>query len=254
MALVTAAWTALDEEIGRWRDSGRAVDFWWRDDDASAPTDALARLLELSAKSAVPVALAVIPLAASPELFAGLRAAVLMHGTDHRNRAAPGEKKTEFAGAEADAAALERLRSAKDRLAALAGAAFVPVLAPPWNRFKRSLGPRLPEIGLRGLSVYGPRGRREAASAVIEVNTHVDLIDWRGTRAFIGEEAVLAAAVKHLAARRSGTAEEAEPTGWLTHHALHDTAVGDFLARLFDRTRRQGARWLDAPALFPLPS
>lgn len=254
MAFVNAGWTALDEEIGRWRDDGRAVEFWWRDDDASSPSAALARLLELSAKSAVPVALAVVPLTASADLFAGLRAAVLMHGTDHRNRAAAGEKKTEFAQAEPDGAVLERLRKAKDRLAALAGTAFVPVLAPPWNRFKRSVACRLPEIGLRGLTVYGPRARPEAAPGLVEVNTHVDLIDWHGTRTFAGEEVVLAAAVKHLTARRCGTAEAAEPTGWLTHHALHDSAADDFLARLFDRTRHRGARWLDAPTLFPLPS
>jgi hypothetical protein len=254
MAFVSAAWAALDTELARWRDAGQRADFWWRDDDATRPSEPLGRLLALSAKAQVPLALAVIPLAAAQELFADLRCAVLMHGTDHRNRAATAEKKTEFALAEPDAAALERLRKARERLASLAGAAFVPVLAPPWNRFKRQLAPRLPEIGLCGLTAYGPRARREAAAGVLEVNTHIDLIDWRGTRGFIGEEAALAAAVNHLAARRAGTADRAEPTGWLTHHALHDSAAEDFLARLFDRTRRLGARWRDAGSLFPSPT
>ena len=54
-------------------------------------------LKRLGSQSSVPLALAVVPLEAVPELFNGLRTSVLMHGTDHRNRARPGEKKTEFA-------------------------------------------------------------------------------------------------------------------------------------------------------------
>lgn len=243
-------WTAFEEEIIRWRDAGRTVEFWWRDDDATAPTAPVKQLLELSARSGVPLALAVIPLAAKAELFDGIRARVLLHGTDHRNRAAAGEKKTEFAAGEADDAALGRLRRARERLAQLAGPAFLPVLAPPWNRFKRALLPALASIGVRGFSAYGPRGAREPAPAMIEANTHVDIIDWRGTRGFCGEDAALAAAVRHLSARRSGAAESTEPTGWLTHHELHDSAAWNFLEQLFERTRRLGARWVAAESIF----
>jgi peptidoglycan/xylan/chitin deacetylase (PgdA/CDA1 family) len=245
------SWRELEEELGRWRDAGRVADFWWRDDDASTLSTGLQRLLSLSARNAVPLALAVVPLEAAPELFAGLGASVLMHGTDHRNRAAPGEKKTEFAAAEPQADAIARLSAARERLARQAGASFLPVLAPPWNRFKRALAARLPAAGLHGLSAYGPRATAEAAPGIRQVNTHVDLIDWRGTRGFAGEDAALRAAVKHLAARRSGAVDAAEPTGWLTHHALHDAAAQAFLERLFERTRSLGARWLDAVALFP---
>jgi len=245
------SWRELEEELGRWRDAGRVADFWWRDDDASTLATGLQRLLSLSARNAVPLALAVVPLKAAPELFAGLGASVLMHGTDHRNRAAPGEKKTEFAAAEPQADAIARLSAARERLARQAGASFLPVLAPPWNRFKRALAARLPAAGLHGLSAYGPRAAAEAAPGIRQVNTHVDIIDWRGTRGFAGEDAALRAAVKHLAARRSGAADRAEPTGWLTHHALHDAAAQAFLERLFERTRALGARWLDPVALFP---
>jgi len=245
------SWRELEEELGRWRDAGRVADFWWRDDDASTLSTGLQRLLSLSARNAVPLALAVVPLKAAPELFAGLGASVLMHGTDHRNRAAPGEKKTEFAAAEPQADAIARLSAARERLARQAGASFLPVLAPPWNRFKRALAARLPAAGLHGLSAYGPRAAADAAPGIRQVNTHVDLIDWRGTRGFAGEDAALRAAVKHLAARRSGAVDAAEPTGWLTHHALHDAAAQAFLERLFERTRSLGARWLDPVALFP---
>src|SRR2546423_1595628 len=119
-------WRALDEELARWRDAGRTAEFWWRDADAATPTPQLRKLLALAQESGVPLALAVIPLAAQPELFASLATRVLMHGTDHRNRASAGEKKTEFAAAEPTHTALERLSRARERLAALAGPSFVP--------------------------------------------------------------------------------------------------------------------------------
>jgi len=245
------SWGELDAELGRWRDAGRIADFWWRDDDAAKPSPPLTRLLELSAKSAVPLGLAVVPLEAAPEIFSGLKARVLMHGTDHRNRAAPGEKKTEFAAAESDADAVARLCRARERLAVQAGKCFVPALAPPWNRFKQSLAARLPEASLYGLSGYGPRNKAEAAAGVRQVNTHVDIIDWRGTRGFVGEEAALRMAVKHLASRRTGEVDASEPTGWLTHHALHDRDAWKFLEGLFERTTARGARWIDPVELFP---
>jgi len=238
-------WRALDEELARWRDAGRTPEFWWRDDDATAPTAPLRHLISLAKASGVPVALAVVPLAAVPELFAGHDARVLMHGTDHRNRAAPGEKKTEFAAAEPEEDALARLTAARERLARLAVGRFLPVLVPPWNRFKRTLLARLPAAGLHGLSAYGPRAAAQAARGVAQINTHVDLIDWHGTRGFVGEEAALRGVLKQLAA------QSGEPTGVLTHHAVHDEAAWAFLERLFERTRRGGAHWAEAAALFP---
>src|SRR5258706_13411562 len=177
------SWQMVDEELKRWRDAGRTVDFWWRDDDAKAPSAPVRQLLKLSKASGVPLALAVIPLGAAPELFEGLQASVLMHGTDHRNRAAAAEKKSEFPLAEPEGEAIARLAAARERLARLAGPAFLPVLAPPWNRFKRSLIRRLRASGLQGISGYGPREAGE--NGVTEVNTHLDLIDWHSRR-FIG--------------------------------------------------------------------
>ncbi len=245
------SWRELDAELDRWRAEGRVPEFWWRDDDAARPSAPLTQLLQLSQRAGVPLALAVIPLDAVPELFHGLRTTVLMHGTDHRNRAAPGEKKTEFSSAESDSDAITRLGTACERLAREAGACFLPVLAPPWNRFKRSLAGRLPSIGLRGLTSYGPRTAAEAAPGVAQVNTHVDIIDWRGTRGFVGEEVALHAVLAHLAARRRREADAREPSGLLTHHALHDSAAWRFLERLFERTGARGARWVDPRELFP---
>src|SRR5258708_3598820 len=116
---------------------GLTVDLWWRDDDASAPSAAVRQLLQLSKASGVPLALAVIPLGAKPELFEALGASVLMHGTDHRNRAAAAEKKSEFPLAEPEVEAIARLAAARERLARLAGASVLPALPPPLKPFKR---------------------------------------------------------------------------------------------------------------------
>jgi hypothetical protein len=239
------SWQALDEELARWRDAGRTAEFWWRDDDATVPTPPLRHLITLSGKCGVPVALAVVPLGALPELFAAYDGPVLMHGTDHRNRAAPGEKKTEFIAGEPDEQAIARLAAARERLARLAGTRLLPVLVPPWNRFKHTLVVRLPAAGLRGISAYGARAAAHAARGVAQVNTHVDIIDWRRTRGFVGEETALGAVLKQL------SLESDEPAGVLTHHAVHDRPAWAFLERLFERTRRAGARWRDAAELFP---
>jgi len=93
------------------------------------------------------------------------------------------------------------------------------------------------------LSGFGDRG--EKVPGVVEINAHVDIIDWHGTRAFIGEEPALRGLISHIVANTG------EPTGVLTHHAVHDEAAWAFLERLNERTRRHGARWADARSLFP---
>jgi len=242
------SWTDLEEELARWRDAGRAADFWWRDDDATGRTPALERLADLSRKCAMPLALAAIPDRAEEGALAGFRC-VLMHGCDHRNRAGEGAKKNEFPDHEDDQAALARIRAAREMLVRLAGASFVSALVPPWNRLKQSLVVRLPSAGIGGLSRYGARAK--AVAGVVEVNTHVDVVDWQGTRGFVGEEAALTAALRHLVARREGAADGREPTGVLTHHAVHDAAAWRFLERFFEATRRHGAVWADPLGLFP---
>lgn len=250
---MSPAWRSLADEIARWRDSGRAAEFWWRDDDATRPTPALARLLALARRTGAPLALAVIPMQAESGLYDELGAgvAVIQHGSDHRNRAAAEEKKSEFAAAEPPQLACERLALARERLAASASARFVPVLAPPWNRLPEELIRHLAAAGFTGLSRFGVRAVASPAAGLRQVNTHVDLVAWRAGRGFIGEEAALGAAVRHLAAKREGRADAGEPTGWLSHHAVHDEATWAFLERLFETMRpAPGLRWPGAQELF----
>jgi len=243
---VPSPWAAFEEDLARRRDAGRPALFWWRDDDAAGPTPEISRLLELSRAAEVPLALAVVPQAAQAALFRLLhaRVAVLQHGGDHHNRAGPGEKKTEFPAAEREEEALARIAAGRERLESLAGTWLMPVFAPPWNRLRGALAARLPQLGLRGLSTFGPRPPQPPAPALVQVNTHVDIVAWHAGRGFIGEEQALAIA------RRQLDALSGEPTGWLTHHAVHDAACWAFLERLFEVTRRAGGSWAHPQSVF----
>lgn len=251
---MSPAWQGFEDEIGAWRDAGRLVDFWWRDDDACRPDPALRRLIALSGAAQVPLALAAIPLGAQAEAFesAGAAVTVLQHGTDHHNRAAASEKKTEFPAREPVPEALARLAHGRALLERAAPGRTLPVLVPPWNRISATpLVASLAAAGYRGLSCYGPRPSPLAAAGLVMLNTHVDIIDWRGARGFVGEQVALAMATGHLRARRTGLADANEATGWLTHHAVHDQACWSFMELLFERTRALGAvRWRGAAELF----
>lgn len=232
-------WSELEAALAERKEAGRPVAFWWRDDDASAPSPALERAVGLSKKYGVPLALAVIPQDATPRLFQGLheRVTVLQHGTDHRNRAAAGEKKTEYPAAESAESALARISQGTQKLSQVRS--FIPILAPPWNRMRPDLLDKLPGIGIRGISAYGPQKSREPAAGLRQVNTHVDVVAWRRGRHFVGEAQALSQAMKWLIT--------GEPVGWLTHHAVHDAATWDFLERLFTVKH---VRWLSAAEAF----
>ena len=73
-------------------------------------------------------------------------------------------------------------------LAAAFGTQALPVLVPPWNRIAEPVIDLLAGEGYRGLSTQGFQPP-EAASwrrGILQVNTHVDIVDWRGGRGFIG--------------------------------------------------------------------
>lgn len=246
-------WSALDQELSAWAETGSTATFWWRDDDAVKPTPALDRLLSLSGRHDVPVALAIIPAFAEDGLASRLErgtATILQHGWAHANHAPEGEKKAELGDHRPADAIGEELGQGFDRLRSLFGERFLPVLTPPWNRIGPETTTALPGWGYAGLSTFGPR---KAKGGIVRTNTHADVIDWRGGRGFAGDRAVLDAACHHLAARRAGTADPDEPTGLLTHHLDHDGESWDFIDRFLVRTRSHPAvSWRSAATLFDI--
>ncbi|MBN9488178.1 MAG: polysaccharide deacetylase family protein [Alphaproteobacteria bacterium] len=233
-----SSWHALDEEIARWRDAGRVAELWWRDDDAVDATAALDRLLGLQHQTGQPLALAVVPAQATSALAARLAdepdVDVLQHGYAHTNHAPPTDKKSELGPYRPAMVTLGELGTGWLALERLFGPRALPVLVPPWNRIAPALVPTLPEIGFCGLSTFGRHPRAEAVRGLRQVNTHVDLIDWKGHRGFVGTEAALATLVMALGAARSASEE---PIGMLSHHLAMDEAGWDFLRSLLGRTR-----------------
>ncbi len=248
----SAAWEALTRELDLWAAEGRTATFWWRDDDAVAPTPALSTLRACATAAGIPIALAVIPARATTELAAKLRnwpsATVLQHGLSHTNHETPPAKKIELGTARPLQHVIADLITGWNLLEPFDP---LPVLVPPWNRISPGLTGRLPGLGYKGLSTFTPRARPHPAPGLLQVNTHVDIIDWRGGGAFVGTGPAITATVRHLSARRSGAADPDEPTGLLTHHLVHDAECERFLERFTAATSLHPAvRWLGARSIF----
>ncbi len=162
--------------------------------------------------------------------------------------AAAGGKKTEFPVAEPVAAAMDRLDQGRMRLTPLFGDSALPVLVPPWNRI--SAPGLVPALVRR--RVIGPepvrrpvpwsRSQRSGAGQHPRGRDRLERVPGfrrGGCRAGAGGPA-------HLQARRTGTADAGEPTGWLSHHAVHDAATWSFLEQLMAATTRAGNLWSGA--------
>ncbi|MFW6076277.1 MAG: polysaccharide deacetylase family protein [Hyphomicrobiales bacterium] len=245
-----ANWSDLDGELDRWAEEGRMATFWWRDDDAAALNPEIERLVALSAGLGVPLHLAAIPFDLSDDLIAALKEAsnvrVLQHGYAHVDHAPSGAGSWELGDHRPQSEVLEDLARGFARLHAAFGDGFLPVLVPPWTRIDPALVRRLPRVGLAALSMEGARPRRFAAPGVLTLNAHCDPITWKGGARFTGTERALDEVVRHLAARRQGRADIAEPTGLCTHHMAHDSATWDFVEALVTRTLAHDCvRWID---------
>ncbi len=253
-------WAVLAGELDAWAAAGRPATLWWRDDDAGDTGPALGRLLDLRARHGVPVALAVIPARATAALGGRLATepltvTVLQHGWSHADTDPDAARQTELSDAWPAAAADHWLRTGWDRLRGLFGARALPVMVPPWNRIDPGIAARLPALGCTAVSGLGARRSDEPGPP--RLNVHADLMDWSVHR-FRGEAPVLAVLAAHLADRRAGRADPAEPTGLMTHHLNHDEDCWAFLDRLFALTRSHpAATWLDtqaALAAWPAPA
>jgi hypothetical protein len=231
-----SSWQALEEEAARWCDGGRTAALWWRDDDAADAGPAFDRLLTLHRDTRVPLSLAVVPALATRALADRLAAEpavdLLQHGYAHLNHASPGEKRAELGPHRPTMIVLGELGTGWLALERLFGGRARSVMVPPWNRIAPGLVPTLPEIGFSGLSTFGPRRRARPVSGLLQINTHVDLIDWKSGRGFVGEAAALGALVAALAQARTVAAE---PVGLLSHHLAMDGGAWDFLRSLWEK-------------------
>ncbi|WP_037310992.1 polysaccharide deacetylase family protein [Ruegeria halocynthiae] len=239
---MTPDWTPLQSELDVWQARGLSLPLWWRDDDAISATPQLERLSELSKTLALPVHLAAIPRDADrtlvdvvthqPELIP------VVHGWAHLNHAPPDEKKSEFRLHRPLEEILSDARSGLKQMQGLFGDKLCPMFVPPWNRIAPDVVRELPGAGYHFISTATPRRTRFPAPGIEQINTHLDPIDWRGTRGLAAPNDLIVKTSDLLRDRRTGGADITEPFGVLTHHLVHDqdiwTFTKDLLRRLLD--------------------
>ena len=226
-------WRALDDEVAQW---ATPPVFWLRDDDATGPAPAVATLLDACAAARVPVCLAVIPAFLDPEFAPWLASqaaatTVVPHGLGHTNHAPEGQKKAEFGDDRSLTEISKDLRDGLDRTQDAFGAQSRAIFVPPWNRLGSMAGAALAGAGYTALSA---KATPIEVTGITVIDVHIDIIDWRGTRGYGGDGPILGALPKRLAVLRA-QGKENEPTGILTHHAVHDPAAWTFLKTLFKR-------------------
>ena len=250
-------WDKVRAELDLWAKVGRTAAFWWRDDDAQDVSHELDAMLRVAKSFDVTIGLSVIPAKLKPRLAQHLgrtqAAQILVHGYRHENFARQREAKREFSSARP----LDEMTGELAQGASILREAFrgrvLPVLVPPWNRIAPSVVRELPRLGYRGLSTWKPRLASHPVAGLLQVNTHLDVIDWRRGRVIKDERLIAGLLVRKLRWRRMHRTRAAEPLGLLTHHAYWSAEKERIIVRLLEATRNHpAAAWLSPKAAFGL--
>ncbi len=246
-------WSPLKNELAIWRQEARTLPLWWRDDDAIGDTPAFQRLTAMANELSLPVHVAVIPEPAQSTLVDACAATPwaipVVHGWTHKNHAPEGQKKAEFGHPRADAITQTAMALARSKT--LFEDALLTMFVPPWNRIDTEIIAQLAHQGYNALSTYTPRSVRFAAPGLVQINTHMDPINWRGGGGLVSPDTQIAALVQLLVNRRNGRTDADEPLGFLTHHLVHDTAIWDFTQACLSTLLHGGAVACDLRSKLP---
>lgn len=252
-----ATWAELDAELALWRAAGERPTFWWRDDDAEKPTDALRRLIALTAKHKAPLHLAVIPQGIAPDLKLLLEAAPhvwnMQHGLAHKNHEPKPARASEIGQNRPLEASQADLATGWQMMHAAELPNILPIVVPPWSRIGEKLLPHLAEWGYTGLSAFDHTNKPSPDRRLGIVNGHIEPLRWRPDARFAGEAKTLAQCLNHLRERREGVTDKAEPTGLVTHHLQTPDEVWDFCDALAERLAHAGAQWTEIKTRLPAP-
>jgi peptidoglycan/xylan/chitin deacetylase (PgdA/CDA1 family) len=210
----------MERELAHWREEGLTPRFWLRDDDAIHPTPALDRLLDLVRAYDVPLLLAVVPADATEALASAImaepRVTPAVHGYAHRRHTGDGVPAMELGGERPVEEILDELKAGRARLHRLFGERLSGILVPPWNRLSGEVAQRLHEAGFNALST---NSWHEDGSALPQLNTQIDIVDWANGRRGHTVEWAMGELLRRLGqARERGGA----PLGILSHHLAHD--------------------------------
>jgi hypothetical protein len=212
---------------------GQIVRFWWRDDDASARTPALERLLKFRDEFGLPLALAVVPGRMQQSIVDTVGGQpgvdVLVHGWLHRNCAAENEPAHEFLASRDPAEMANELRAALSRSQADFPQQCLPVFVPPWNRFPSELEPLLREAGYTGISASSnrPPFSKPASNGLRRADVHLNLVRWDDGPRLADVGKIAERVAKQIRDGARG------PFGICTHHGDHDEKIWAFCAGLW---------------------
>lgn len=243
----------LQRELAAWARAGRRLSLWWRDDDARGPTPQLDRLLALCEQNDIPLTLAVIPSAESKQLARRISGvpgvATVQHGIDHVNRAKANEGDAQEMAAEWDIPEIAaRLEATFRDLQCLPNS--YPLFVPPWHAAHPCLETALQTAGFKG---WSPGQGAQPASALVRIDTHLEVLRWKGGARFRGERRFMRRLLE-LARERRSDGRWSEPIGILTHHLQQDEASWRFLERFMAWTKAQPAiEWRSLPSLLEAP-
>lgn len=240
----------LVDELEEWRSSGLTPRLWLRDDDVTAPSPALDKLLAVTDDHAIPIMLAAIPKPTGEALHARLdgidAVRIATHGWSHDNHAPDGEYYQELGLHRGLDIVVEELARGMAKLRQLFGEKLSALLVPPWNNIDDRLLPHLSGIGFQAVSVQGATLTDKRSADLAVANIHLDIIDWETWHCH-DEEKLIKELSREFRKMRQG---DREPIGILTHHLVHDDAAWHFLARLFEVTQKcEGCRWIGGDEL-----
>ncbi len=221
---------------------------WWRDDDAGRYHARLDRLLALAAATGRPLGLAVVPAwlddASARRVQAVPGVHVMQHGWVHADHAPAGAKSIELGGIIELGACRAALRQGASILRTAFGDRFLPVMVPPWNRIDKSCLEVLAGLGFAGLSTFADDARGTSCG-LVHINTHIDVIDWRGTRRMKPLEQLLDEVDGAL------SNPELAVLGLLSHHLEMSLDDMERMRQLMAHVDRLGrCRWVGPASLF----
>jgi hypothetical protein len=250
-------WDRVRAELDQWRAERKVAQFWWRDDDAQDTSDQLTAMLAVARVFDVTIGLSAIPSKVSRRLAPALAregaAQLLVHGFAHENHARKGQAKREFGGGRPLEEVVEELAGGLAMARDAFGARVLPVLVPPWNRILPTALPHLPKLGYRGISTWKPRAKAHPVKGLLQINTHLDVIDWRRGRVIKDERLIAGLLLRKLRWRREDRTRASEPLGVLTHHAYWTPVKERVVVRLLEATRGHPAvRWHTPQSAFGL--
>ncbi|HND35619.1 MAG TPA: hypothetical protein PKZ49_03305 [Nitrosomonas sp.] len=159
----------------------RSVTFFYRDDDAGWDTPALLRLLDLFDDLQLPIDLAVIPKAITPELAAILNTRLVQchnliglhqHGYAHVNHQTVG-RKCEFGEMRQFDQQLHDIVAGKEILHDYFGNRIDPIFTPPWNRCSQTTLDVLNTLPFTVLS-RAEKATPFSLNQMVEISIHID--------------------------------------------------------------------------------